>query len=80
MLAISLYPLVFTDVLNTNCPQEANCIIVGHIVVVNNCPIESRVLSVIPGFFVNNRPPHINGNAACHCHVEELTITYINII
>ena len=29
--------LVFTDVRNTNCPQKANCITVGHIVVVNNC-------------------------------------------
>ena len=29
--------LVFTDVQNTDCPQKANCITVGHIVVVNNC-------------------------------------------
>ena len=28
-------PLVFTDVLKTNCPQEANCITMGLNVVVN---------------------------------------------
>ena len=32
--------LVFTDVLNTSCSQEANCITVGLNVVVNKCAIE----------------------------------------
>ena len=41
-LTIALFPLVFTDVLNTNCPQEINGITVGLILVVNKFPIESR--------------------------------------
>ena len=71
---------MFTDVRNTNCPQKANCITVGHLVVVNNCRVSYPVRHLIPGFFANKRPPHIKRNAAYHCLIHGYMLSTEHLI